>query len=85
MLPIIVEEQLEELEPEDIDITQLLKKSYETVHNDLMVGSVTNAEFSGTTLCSVLLKGRNLYAANVGDSRAILVTAENEVFQLTKD
>jgi len=63
----------------------MLKDVYETVHEDIAIGNVTNADFSGTTLCTVLFKGRSVYAANAGDSRAILITTSKEVFQLTRD
>ena len=66
-------------------MVKVLKDSYEAVHRDIALGEVTDADFSGSTLCSVVLKGRHLYASNVGDSRAILITAQSEVFQLTKD
>jgi serine/threonine protein phosphatase PrpC len=63
----------------------MLKDGFETVHKDLLLSDVTSAEFSGTTLCTVLLRGRSLFAANAGDSRAIMITTSGEVFQLTKD
>ena len=44
-----------------------------------MAGHVTNIDFSGSTLCTVVLKGRKLYAANTGNSKAILITAKKEV------
>lgn len=42
------------------------------------------SSLSGTTCCAILFKGPTLYAANVGDSRAILVT-ERAVTALTVD
>ena len=50
-----------------------------------MVGHVTNIDFSGSTLCTVVLKGRKLYAANIGNSKALLITAKKEVLQLTQE
>ena len=84
MLPIIFAQRVTEMEDEHAN-QDFIKDAYETVHRDIAVSNVTSADFSGTTLCTLFLKGRNLYAANTGDSRAILITASKEVFQLTKD
>ena len=44
-----------------------------------------DVDYSGTTLCAVVIRGRTLFASNVGDSRAILITDNNQVKQLTRD
>jgi serine/threonine protein phosphatase PrpC len=86
MLPITIEEKMgEETDETKLDMKKVLKDAYETVHRDIALGEVTDADFSGSTLCSVVMKGRTLYASNVGDSRVIMITAQKEVYQLTKD
>ena len=53
------------------NIVNTLKDSFKTVHRDLRDSDI--AEYSGTTCCTVLFKGKILYSANVGDSRAIII------------
>ena len=44
------------------------------------------SKHSGTTCCAVLFKGRTLFAANVGDSRAIMsIDAGAQIGVLTRD
>ena len=77
MLPDTIEDKMSEYTDEtNLDLVKVIKDSYKKVHANIAVGEVTDADFSGSTLCSVIAKGRNLYAANVGDSRAILITAD---------
>lgn len=42
---------------------------------DLLEHSEIDAQHSGTTLISTLIKKNELYCANVGDSRAIIISA----------
>lgn len=61
----------------------MLGDSYSQLQSD--IEKAMDVDYSGTTLCGVIVRGRMLFAANVGDSRAILVTANHQVKQLTRD
>ena len=78
MFPTIVEAKLRQ-----DDMKQVLANSFHTLNMDVRAIHTTKSDFSGTCLCTVTIKGRTLYAANVGDSRAILIGA-NEILQLTR-
>ena len=71
MLPILIKERNKY---NNQSVAQVLKDCFETLHRDVGARYVCNPEFSGSTLCVVLMKGRTLYAANAGDSRAIIVS-----------
>ena len=43
------------------------------------------AQDTGTTVCVVLITRENIYCANSGDSRAILVKKGNVVVELSED
>ncbi|KAH7352796.1 hypothetical protein KP509_19G064800 [Ceratopteris richardii] len=63
---------------------------YERMDNELRTQAQTDCEFSGTTAVTLLIQGRNLVIANVGDSRAILASRKADglslhVEQLTVD
>jgi len=66
-----------------INMVDSLKSTFKKVHRDL--GRNEKTEFSGSTCCTVLLKGRTVYAANLGDSRAILINSNRKVTELTED
>ena len=55
-----------------------MHNSFISVHNSF-AKNVPNPEFSGTTCVTILLKGRKLYSANAGDSRAILVDSDLKI------
>jgi serine/threonine protein phosphatase PrpC len=59
------------------------KKAYKYVHNTMI--NHCDCSFSGTTCCTVLLEGRRLISANVGDSRAIIVNSQGKIKELTRD
>ena len=59
---------------EPYNLTLALKKSYQKLEK-----IVQKERNSGTTLCTVLLKGRTLVFANIGDSRAILISSPTKV------
>jgi len=62
------------------------------MHQELCRSESFSAELSGTTLTTAFVQGDQLYTANVGDSRIILVSVEDDaskgqysVKQLTAD
>jgi serine/threonine protein phosphatase PrpC len=59
-------------------IHRVIKDSFEKTHQDLKNRSF-EAEFSGTTVCSVFIYGSNIYCANLGDSRAVLGSLEGVI------
>jgi len=70
-LPTVLTTMLEKNDAH-LKIPSALAKSYEALHKR---ARFSKPDFSGSTLCTVLVRGRDLFAANTGDSRAILVTA----------
>jgi serine/threonine protein phosphatase PrpC len=59
----------------DDQITRLksgIIESYHQIHQELKLRSQIDITFSGTTAISVLIRGRQLFCMNCGDSRAIL-------------
>jgi serine/threonine protein phosphatase PrpC len=65
------------------DMKQVLANSYNTIDSDVRDIHSIKTDFSGTSLCTVLIKGKNICAANVGDSRAFLISS-TEILPLTK-
>lgn len=59
-----------------LDPVQSLKISYKKVQQ-MLEESEINAEYSGTTLITILIRENDLYCANVGDSRAIVISSIN--------
>lgn len=55
------------------DAHQEMENVFLKVHDDLI--NYTDCNLSGSTCCSLLLNGRYLLSANVGDSRAIIVNS----------
>jgi serine/threonine protein phosphatase PrpC len=66
-----------------LDVEKSLIESFNKIHTDM--GKSKVSELSGSTCCAVLFKGRTMYTANVGDSRAILVNRKGHVTVLTTD
>lgn len=79
MLPIVLEEKSTErlFQGKNIsdNIIGMLRDVFTRVHKDLKEGGIANPDFSGATCCVTLFKGRSVFAANAGDSRAILVNS----------
>jgi len=68
MLPARIFESI--VHEKEQNVVKILKDSFAYVHK-----GVENmiSEFSGSTLTAVMVQGRTLFAANAGDSRAIIV------------
>ena len=60
-----------------LDVETSLKESFDKIHVDM--GKSKVSDLSGSTCCVVVFKGRTMYAANVGDSRAIMVNKKGQV------
>lgn len=62
---------------------KILKAAYLKTDQDFI--SPNNAPQSGSTAATVLLMGRRLFAANVGDSRVVLCRGGGQCVELTSD
>ena len=54
------------------EIKVSLNRAYYTTNHEVLASDV-DTNLSGSTVCTVVIKGNKLYCANVGDSRAIIV------------
>ena len=77
---------------DDDVITEALHRATLQMHDELEKNQFFEAKTSGTTLTAILLSGNVIYTANVGDSRSMLISVENDnsqgffdVKQLTED
>lgn len=57
------------------EVKEQLHKSFGSVSDNLLKSGM-NLRFSGSTCVSVLIVGTKVFCANVGDSRAVLVRAQ---------
>jgi len=62
---------------------KILKSSYLRTDKDFITPK--NAPQSGSTAATIVLLGRRLFAANVGDSRVVLCRAGGQCVELTSD
>merc|ERR1711935_1126401 len=62
---------------------KILKKAYLRTDKDFITPK--SAPQSGSTAATVILMGRRLFAANVGDSRVVLCRAGGQCVELTSD
>lgn len=65
------------------NISEAFNKTHEDIKNRNF-----ESDLSGTTVCSVFILGKNLYCANLGDSRAVMATLKNDTLipvALSKD
>jgi len=84
-LPIAIEEGMEDQEPDtDEKVTNLLCDAFGSV-NEAFIDNVPDYKYSGATCTATLLNGHRIYAANCGDSRAILVNKYRKITVLTND
>jgi len=61
------------------DVPEILKQGFLKTNAQLATSNI-DAKFSGSTLVSVLISDQQLWCANVGDSRAILVRCTNNTW-----
>jgi len=75
--PNILKQKLKILEEKkDTNVLQIMKEAFMTVNDDFRIWLKTAKipiKHVGTTAISILIKDNILYAANIGDSRAVLV------------
>ena len=62
---------------------KILKKSYLKTDKDFITPK--NAPQSGSTAATLIVMGRRLFAANVGDSRVVLCRVGGQCVELTSD
>jgi protein phosphatase len=70
----------------NISFTDLLENGIKNANQEILEYTVKNPESSGmgtTTVCA-LVKGNNIHLANVGDSRAYVIS-DDEIRRVTKD
>ncbi|XP_072953303.1 probable protein phosphatase 2C 33 [Typha angustifolia] len=77
------------LEDEIITLAESLMKAFRIIDKDLKLDGTINCFNSGTTAVTAVKKGQDLVIANVGDSRAVLGTKDQNnclvAVQLTED
>ena len=69
-----------------VSFTELLENGIKNANQEILEYTVKNPESSGmgtTTVCA-LVKGNNIHLANVGDSRAYVIS-DDEIRRVTKD
>ena len=59
---------------------EILIESYIQIQYDLTNSSNINCEFSGTTCITTLIQKNKIFCANTGDSRALIVKYQNNVW-----
>jgi len=70
----------------NVSFTDLLENGIKNANQEILEYTVKNPESSGmgtTTVCA-LVKGNNIHLANVGDSRAYVIS-DDEIRRVTKD
>ena len=71
-------------------MTSLLKKAFSDTNKEVYA-TVSDVRFSGSTCVSVLTYGNKLFTANVGDSRAVIISLpqdggnKSSVMSLSRD
>jgi protein phosphatase len=72
-------------EIEKIKFRDILTKSIIVANNEVLKLSEIEANSVGTTIVGAIIIDNHIYIANVGDSRAYLVTPKKSIIQLTVD
>ena len=67
--------------PASLPVRSALRKAFLELDSRFLSGSAS----SGSTCASVVFVGHRLFAANVGDSRAVLCRGGGGVLEMTKD
>lgn len=70
---------------EKIKFREILSKAVESANDEVWKISVHRPHRIGTTLTGAIVSGNYIAIANVGDSRAYLVTPSRSITQITKD
>jgi protein phosphatase len=70
---------------ENINYREILIESIEVANQNVIKLSESIADTIGTTIVAAIIIDNRIYIANVGDSRAYLVTPKKTMTQLTKD
>jgi len=83
------ENQVEQhLYPETHFVAEAMTHAFSETNKEVYA-QVSDVRFSGSTCTSLMVLGRKVYVANVGDSRSILVKGNNQevtqVIQLSRD
>jgi serine/threonine protein phosphatase PrpC len=63
---------------------KIIKNFYNQIDNKLKKKDY-DSDLSGTTNCSIFIIGNHLICSNLGDSRAILIRKNNEIYNLSND
>ncbi len=63
---------------------KIIKNFYDKIDNKLKKKDY-DSDLSGTTNCSIFIIGNHLICSNLGDSRAILIRKNNEIYNLSND
>ena len=72
-------------ETKNINFEEILAKAVEVANSEVWKMSQQNPGQIGTTLVGAIIVDSEIFIANVGDSRAYLVTPKKSIHQITKD
>jgi protein phosphatase len=70
---------------ENINFEEILTQAVEVANREVWKISEQNPGHVGTTLVGAIIVGNQIFIANVGDSRAYLVSPKKSIHQITKD
>lgn len=70
---------------ENISFRDILIKSIKTANSEVLKLSERESNPVGTTIVGAIVFDNHIFIANVGDSRAYLITPKKSIVQLTKD
>lgn len=72
-------------ETKNINFEEILTKAVEVANSEVWKISEQNPGHIGTTLVGAIIVDNHIFIANVGDSRAYLVSPKKSIHQITKD